>query len=892
MVFQFQIFTDAMLGKILGGRYQIVRHLGGGGFGQTYLAEDLHLPGQPTCVVKQLKPRMTNPEALQTARRLFDTEAQVLYSLGNHDQIPRLFAHFAEDRDFYLVQEFIPGEVLSQELKVRKRMPENEVIHLIQEILSVLEFVHQQQVVHRDIKPSNLMRRQSDRRIILIDFGAVKQIGIDACDTPDLASVTIAVGSSGYMPNEQLAGKPRFASDIYAVGMLAIQCLTGIYPKKLKEDPKTSEIIWRDQVQVNPDFADILDGMVRYDFRQRYPSAGEALEALKELNRTSSVATLLSEQTLVSFDGHLAWLERGDELFHLQRYKDAIAAYDRVIQAKPNDYLAWFKRGIALENLKHYDEAAASYEQVVLLHPDDYLAWYKRGSALELLHRYQESLPCYERVVQLQPDNYWAWHDRGKVLEAMQQYDLAIASYDRAVQLKPDFQLAIDSRKRVLSRLSRVDTLYHLQHYDEAVASCDRAIRETPNDPIPWLMRGMAMENLNCPEQAIAAYDRVVEIQPDDHVAWFKRATVLEKLQRYEEAVASYYRVVQIQPDNYWAWNDRGRLLEKLQRYEEAIASYDRTVQLKPDFQAAVEGRRRMLGQLQQGMMAPPELPEDETVTVDSTDSTGIADQPTSNLPEQTTASFQPPNLQALLVSYKQRLQEQSTVAGESTSADETFVRQHPIDNYPVKPNNPEQTAPCNQDETTISLLEPCRDLPPLETGNLSSVAQPSTQVPLTDDQWVQKGHAMQAQRCYEEALHAYEQAAQLRPDRADLCYWQGNVLVALGQHERAIAAYQQTLELQPQHTAACCRLGGAYAHQKQHDKALQCFEQALQLNPTSHLAWYWKGRVLCELKRYPEAGLAMQQAIALKPNFQPAMQDWQRLQVRLQRLTDDKLVV
>ncbi|QZZ19653.1 tetratricopeptide repeat protein [Leptothermofonsia sichuanensis E412] len=652
-----------MLGKILGGRYQITCHLGGGGFGQTYLAEDLHLPGKPQCVVKQLKPRMSNLEALQTARRLFDTEAQVLYALGNHDQIPRLFAHFEDNRDFYLVQEFVEGEVLSQEIKSRKQFPEAEVIDLLQDILMVLEFVHQQQVVHRDIKPSNLIRRKSDRRIILIDFGAVKQIGIESYESPEQASITIAVGSSGYMPNEQLAGKPRFSSDVYAVGMLAIQCLTGVYPKKLKEDPKTSEIIWRDQVQVSPEFANILDTMVRYDFRQRYPSAKEALEALRSLTQTTPTTLLLSEPTVVSFDGHLAWLERGDDLFQLQRYKEAISAYDRVIQAKPDDYLAWFKRGIALENLNRYEDAVESFQQVVQLHPEDYLAWYKQGGVLEKLHRYSEALQSYEQVVELQPDNYWVWHDRGKVLEALQQYDEAIASYDRAVQLKPDFQLAVESRKRVLSQLSRVDTLYHLQHYDEAVASCDRAIQENPNDPIPWLMRGMALENLDCYEPAIEAYDRVVEIQPDDHVVWFKRGNLLEKLNRFEDAIASYYKVVQIQPDNFWAWYDRGRLLEQIQRYEDAIASYDRAVQLKPDFQAAIEGRRRMLNQMHARVVPSPIEEDDETIV-----SAGMSEQPTSE--------FEGHNLGSILEDYKRQLLEQSNPEGHSPrDQDETFVR-------------------------------------------------------------------------------------------------------------------------------------------------------------------------------------------------------------------------
>src|ERR671933_63504 len=165
-----------MLGKTLSGRYKIVKHLGGGGFGQTYIAEDLQLPGNPLCVVKQLKPKATEQLALQIARRLFDREAQVLYQLGNHDQIPRLLAHFEEEQEFYLVQEFIEGHELRQEMPIGVHLSETQVIAILQDILKVLEFVHQQDVIHRDIKPSNLIRRKRDGKIFLIDFGAVKQL--------------------------------------------------------------------------------------------------------------------------------------------------------------------------------------------------------------------------------------------------------------------------------------------------------------------------------------------------------------------------------------------------------------------------------------------------------------------------------------------------------------------------------------------------------------------------------------------------------------------------------------------------------------------------------------------------------------------------------------------
>jgi serine/threonine protein kinase len=261
--------------KTLRNRFEIVKHLGSGGSGDTYLAIDLDLPGRPHCVVKHFQPKDSNPAILPIAKSLFDREAEVLYQLGNdHDQIPRLFAHFNEDGDFYLVQEFIDGHALAQEIVPGQRLSENAVLNLLKEILEVLSFVHQNNIIHRDIKPQNLMRRHSDQKIVLIDFGSIKKIGALG------AGLTIAVGTPGYMPSEQAKGKPRLCSDIYALGIIGIQALTGLIPEQLQEDPNTGEVLWRDQAQVSNVLADILDTMVRDRFSQRYQSASEALQAL------------------------------------------------------------------------------------------------------------------------------------------------------------------------------------------------------------------------------------------------------------------------------------------------------------------------------------------------------------------------------------------------------------------------------------------------------------------------------------------------------------------------------------------------------------------------------------------------------------------------------------
>ncbi|GAB4379176.1 MAG: hypothetical protein Kow00121_32740 [Elainellaceae cyanobacterium] len=278
-----------MIGQLLSDRYKIVHVLGAGGMGQTYVAEDTQRPGNPKCVVKQLKPASNDPNFLTVARRLFVGEAEILEKLGKHDQIPQLLAYFERDQEFYLVQEFIVGHPLSVELPLGQRWAEPEVIQLLQDLLSILEFVHRQNVIHRDIKPGNIIRRVEDNRLVLIDFGAVKQVRVQQATEVGQISVTVAIGTPGYMPTEQASGKPRPSSDIYAVGIIGIQALTGLLPTQLREDAD-GEIIWRDQAEVGDDLAAVLTTMTRHYFKQRYQTATEALQAVRQLTTSAPTA--------------------------------------------------------------------------------------------------------------------------------------------------------------------------------------------------------------------------------------------------------------------------------------------------------------------------------------------------------------------------------------------------------------------------------------------------------------------------------------------------------------------------------------------------------------------------------------------------------------------------
>jgi eukaryotic-like serine/threonine-protein kinase len=283
-------------GYVLRNRYLIQQPLASGYFGDTYLAIDRDYYRQRYVVVKHLKPQSKDPVVLQIARRLFETEAMALGKLGDlTDRIPTLYAYFEEQNEFYLVQEFIEGQTLSQELSNGK-LSTVATIQILREILIGLNVVHSQNTIHRDLKPDNIIRRSSDGALVLIDFGAVKEVRKATLTTPNPKTLaSIGFGTEGYMPSEQAMGFPKLASDIYAVGAIGIECLTGREPHQLF-DEETLEFKWRHLYLVSDPKLDpligqlvmVLNKMLQPRYLDRYANATEALRAIDRLSTLSS----------------------------------------------------------------------------------------------------------------------------------------------------------------------------------------------------------------------------------------------------------------------------------------------------------------------------------------------------------------------------------------------------------------------------------------------------------------------------------------------------------------------------------------------------------------------------------------------------------------------------
>ena len=283
---------------ILAGRYLPIKLLGRGGFGAAFLSRDRYTPLMRQCVVKQFLPAVDlSPTQLKLAQDLFEREAVVLEEIGSqHDQIPDLFAFFPvivpglqpnqQDQFFYLVQEYIDGENLEEELGSRGEFSESEVLFVMRSILPVLQFVHDKGIIHRDIKPSNIMRH-CNGKLFLLDFGAVKQVTNSPQGTGNSST---GIYSLGFAPPEQMSGGQVFPStDLYALAVTIILLLTGQKDITNLFDAYSNQLQWRDKVDISPHVAEILDKMLRSAPNQRFQSAEEILIALDDSAQPISI---------------------------------------------------------------------------------------------------------------------------------------------------------------------------------------------------------------------------------------------------------------------------------------------------------------------------------------------------------------------------------------------------------------------------------------------------------------------------------------------------------------------------------------------------------------------------------------------------------------------------
>jgi tetratricopeptide (TPR) repeat protein/tRNA A-37 threonylcarbamoyl transferase component Bud32 len=591
--------------RLKDGDYVIEKEIGRGGFGITYLAKSKN--GEQV-VIKTLNDEVRRSPDFAKSQEEFVNEA-VKLAKCDHPHVVQVEELLQEGALWCIVMEYLSGENLASFIMNRGVLPEADALLYISQIGAALELTHSKNLLHRDVKPANIMLRNCrggkpcTPEAVLIDFGLARKF------IPNQINSHTTLVTPGYAPIEQYYKQHiRGAyTDVYALAATLYVLLTKVLPEPALERAEEVSTRKSDPLvppkRINSNISDqvnraILQGM-EIDPTRRPQSVGKWL-GLLEVDHKNSFRNVDSQAPTIRIPGvspfleffkqkapktpspppsiekddYLDWNKRGDALYNLKKYEEAIKSYDQALALKPDSHVIWSNRGGALYNLKKYEEAIKSYDQALALKPDDHVIWNSRGNALFSWQKYEEAIKSYDQALALKPDGHVIWDNRGDALFGLTKYEEAIKSYDKALALKPDYYDAWTKRGNALRNLNK---------YEEAIKSYDQALALKPDYYDAWTKRGEALYWLKKYEEAIACYDQALALNPDSYVIWDSRGGALYKLKKYEEAISCYDKALALDPDRAYGWNNQGQRLSNLKKYEEAIACYDKALALEPD---------------------------------------------------------------------------------------------------------------------------------------------------------------------------------------------------------------------------------------------------------------------------------------------------------------------
>jgi serine/threonine protein kinase len=523
-------------------RYLIVGVLGQGAFGRTYQAKDLNFNQKPR-VIKKFIAQMQG-SALEKSKELFQREAEKLDEL-KHEQIPTVYDYFSAGNSLYLVQEFIEGETLLQEYQREGRFSEQKIKEILRELLPVLAYLHSKGLIHRDIKPDNLMRRRGDGKLMLIDFGGIKE---------QTSQMGTGLYTPGYAAFEHIMGRAVAASDLYSLAATCVRLLTGCLPQSnsnlpdLVYDVDERKWLWqsvlKSQKRSISDFlANLLNKMLEDKSSRRYQSASEILTLLNNPPSTRTVvqpppASPPPKRTITSGITRRKWLYNGIGMI----------VFGGVI-------------GLAIYSIGNYNlgdnqGAIADQNQAIKLNSDDAVAYYNNGVDKYNLGDNQGAIKDFNQAIQINPDYANAYYDRGSAKSNLGDKLGAIKDYNQAIQINPDDADFYNNRGWAK---------YNLGDKQGAIADYNQAIKLNPNFAFPYNNRGWAKYNLGDKQGAIADYNQAIKLNPDFAVPYYNRGLIYKELNDNEKAIKDFRQASQLhrqQNNQTWYQNSLDRLKE------------------------------------------------------------------------------------------------------------------------------------------------------------------------------------------------------------------------------------------------------------------------------------------------------------------------------------------
>ena len=603
--------------RVLRGKYRLIRYLGAKNGVKTYLARSNTEGSSALLIVKQLEidsHHFAGGKTIVTAKiSELEKEVEKLQQLTSVGKIE--LVREEEQEELYLVRLYTEGISLSKKLNRQKHFSPRDVRELLKKALLALEKIHALGLTHRNIKPSNIIISGEQNEISLVDFGVLQ--GLD-----DGKEVSARIRQ----PPEQLVGRPTVGSDIYALGIVAIEALTGLSIRELPQNSDWGRSIWQEKLASEPDLIKIIEKAIDKDVDKRYASVSEvlqqlegkttenkkhfskSLQILKKLRITSSQKKLIGSTVAamacvvggielispVLRPQYLTW--QGKQQLQTNP-QEALVSFNKAIALAPRKVAAWQGKGDASSNLGESDSALTAYGKVLSLNFDREETWHKQGDVYAQLKDWQQALKSYSRTLDLNPENSLVAAKKSQIFYHLARYPEAFELQEKALDTSvADAELMRDSAQTALA----------LGKYNQALTLFNRTQNIAPSRPDYWQDKAIALSKLQRKQEALktiqlvmGAYSEALEQDSQNIDLWLGKGAFMQQIQRYPEALAAYREATAIAENEANPWLGKSKLMLELKEYQEAAIAVDRAIELEPDSFSAWHLKGDILQQMQ-----------------------------------------------------------------------------------------------------------------------------------------------------------------------------------------------------------------------------------------------------------------------------------------------------
>ncbi len=594
-----------MIDQILDKRYRFIQPINSTILGQTYLAADTHRPGAPQCVVREIQLGNFKSENKEIILSLFQEKVENIYSLSKHEGLPNLLAYFEENNNIYLVEDYIVGTSITEEFAKDKPLFAGEVINILKEVLEVLVWIHGQGEIHGKIKPGNLVRRVLDGKLFLINFGLEREIQrILELNQEPLISEKYSQNnfeSLLYIPLDKNQQKVDKKNDIYALGIIAIQALTGLSPQDLLQQQQTNhtlgiEIPWQNLQVCSLALSDIIDKMVNSQGEQSYESATEVLAELSKISVSVDTKILSKPETTITRPQEITpeinipssptqptnknKIILIGSLAFITIIGTAIALFWQYQFISKAQILS--KQGQELAKQGKQQAAIANYTEALKLNPHNASIYYQRGNSYYSQKAYEKAIKDYTAAITIKAKYSDAYYQRGVIYYELNDNEKAITDLTKALRINPKYAKAYKKRGQIYSEIG---------DYKNAIQDYSQSIRLNPKDSNSYIDRGIARETIGDREGAISDYTQAIQLNQNDVQAYHYRGKSYLEMADYQEAIADYNQVLEFKQDDVDAYRNRCSAYLNLANYQAAIYDCNQAIEINPQNDLAYNHR-------------------------------------------------------------------------------------------------------------------------------------------------------------------------------------------------------------------------------------------------------------------------------------------------------------